>query len=69
VVGSALPAVGFALLLSYMEIKVYWPYMLVGFVLFAYLGIPTVGLAIIGIAAAGLYMKRKKEQLAVKGGN
>ncbi|MDR2471655.1 MAG: PTS sugar transporter subunit IIC [Treponema sp.] len=64
VVGSALPAVGFALLLSYMDIAVYWPYMLIGYVLFAYMGVPTVGLAIIGIAAAGLYMKGKKDQLA-----
>jgi PTS system mannose-specific IIC component len=62
VVGGALPAVGFALLLSYMDIANYWPYMLVGYVLFAYLGIPTVGLAIIGMAAAGIYMKGKKEQ-------
>jgi PTS system mannose-specific IIC component len=62
VVGGSLPAVGFALLLSYMDITNYWPYMLVGYVLFAYLGIPTVGLAIIGAAAAGIYMKGKKEQ-------
>jgi PTS system mannose-specific IIC component len=68
VVGSALPAVGFALLLSYMEITVYWPYMLVGYVLFAYFHIPMIGLAIIGVAAAGLFMKSKKDQLA-KGGN
>jgi PTS system mannose-specific IIC component len=68
VVGTALPAVGFALLLSYMEIATYWPYMLIGYVLFAFLKVPTVGLAIIGIAAAGLYMKGKKEQLA-QGGN
>jgi PTS system mannose-specific IIC component len=68
VVGSALPAVGFALLLSYMEITTYWPYMLVGYVLFAFMGVPTVGLAIIGVAAAGLYMKSKKDQLA-QGGN
>jgi PTS system mannose-specific IIC component len=64
VVGSALPAVGFALLLSYMDLKSYWPYMLVGYVLFAYMGVPTVGLAIIGVAAAGLYMKGKQDKLA-----
>ncbi|MDR1388743.1 MAG: PTS sugar transporter subunit IIC [Treponema sp.] len=68
VVGTALPAVGFALLLSYMEITVYWPYMLIGYVLFAFMGVPTVGLAIVGIALAGLYMKGKKDKLAV-GGN
>jgi PTS system mannose-specific IIC component len=68
VVGSALPAVGFALLLSYMEITAYWPYMLIGYALFAYMGVPTVGLAIVGVAAAGLYIKGKREQLA-QGGN
>lgn len=63
VVGAALPAVGFALLLSYMDLKTYWPYMLVGYVLFAYMGVPTVGLAIIGAAAAGLHMKGKKDRI------
>ncbi|MDR1903082.1 MAG: PTS sugar transporter subunit IIC [Treponema sp.] len=69
VVGSALPAVGFALLLSFMEIGTYWPYMLVGYVLFAYMGVPTIGLAIVGLAAAGIYMKGKKDQALAKGGN
>ena len=66
VVGKSLPAVGFALLLSYMDIGTYWPYMLIGYALFAYMGVPTVGLAIIGVAAAGLYMKGKKD--LAKGG-
>jgi len=67
VVGKSLPAVGFALLLSYMDIKTYWPYMIVGYALFAFLGLDTVGLAIIGVAAAGLYMKGRKD--LAKGGN
>lgn len=62
VIGAALPAVGFALLLSYMNLKKYWPYMLVGYVLFAYMGVPTIGLAIIGVAAAGLYMMGRKNK-------
>ena len=66
VVGKSLPAVGFALLLSYMDIGTYWPYMLLGYALFAFLGLPTVGLAIIGFAAAGVYMKSKKD--LAKGG-
>ena len=37
VVGRSLPAVGFALLLSYMDIKKYWPFMIIGYVLFAYM--------------------------------
>jgi PTS system mannose-specific IIC component len=67
VVGASLPAVGFALLISYMDIATYWPYMLAGYALFAFLGVPTIGLAILGVAAAGLYMKGKKD--LAKGGN
>ncbi len=55
VVGASLPAVGFALLLSYMDIKHYWPFMLIGYVLFAYMGVPTLGLAIFGVALAALF--------------
>lgn len=64
VVGAALPAVGFALLLSYMDIKKYWPYMLAGYVLYAFLRVPTIGLAIVGFAAAGLYIANQKELTA-----
>lgn len=63
VIGAALPAVGFALLLSYMNLKRYWPYMLIGFALFAYLGVPTTGIAIIGAALAGLYMMNQKQKV------
>jgi PTS system mannose-specific IIC component len=55
VVGAMLPAVGFGMLLSYMDIKHYWPFMIIGYVLFAYLGLPTLGLALFGIAIAYLY--------------
>ncbi|MCL1814988.1 MAG: PTS sugar transporter subunit IIC [Treponema sp.] len=59
-VGAVLPAIGFAILLSRMDIKTYWPYMLTGFALYAYLGLPIAGLAVIGAAAAGLYMINRK---------
>ncbi|MBQ9840380.1 MAG: PTS sugar transporter subunit IIC [Erysipelotrichaceae bacterium] len=59
VVGKALPAVGFALLLSYMDIKKYWPFMIVGYVLFAYMGVGTLGLALIGAAAGALYISNQ----------
>ena len=52
VVGKALPAVGFALLLSYMDLKKYWPYFIIGYVLFAYTGMGTLPLALVGLAAA-----------------
>jgi len=62
VVGKCLPAVGFALLLSYMDIKRYWPFMLLGYVLYAYMGVPTLGLAIIGIALGAIFATKKKEE-------
>lgn len=65
-IGKALPAVGFALLLSYMDIKGYWPFLLLGYALFAFMGVPTLGLALIGIAAGALYtgMAKKKVEEA-----
>jgi PTS system mannose-specific IIC component len=66
IAGAALPAVGFAMLLSFMDIKGYWPYLLVGFVLFAYLHVPTMGLAIAGCALAGMYMMRKHNEADIQ---
>lgn len=60
IVGKALPAVGFALLLSFMDIKKYWPFMVIGYVLFAYMNVPTVGLALVGVAAGLLYSTKKE---------
>ena len=57
VVGKCLPAVGFALLLSYMDLKKYWPFFVIGFVLFAYAGMGTVALALVGLAAASFFVK------------
>lgn len=56
VVGKVLPAVGFALLLSYMDLTKYWPFLILGFVLFAYAGMGTIALALVGLAAAGLFV-------------
>lgn len=63
IAGKALPAVGFALLLSYMDIKTYWPFMAIGYALYAYMGVDTIGLAIIGAAAAALYLSAKGKKL------
>ena len=61
-VSCVLPAVGFALLLSYMDIKNYWWAMLVGYVMFAFLGLQTIGLAILGVCVAYVYcFKLRKE--------
>lgn len=60
VIGRSLPAVGFALLLSFMDIKRFWPFLILGYALFAYMGVPTIGLAIIGIAAGALFTQMGK---------
>ncbi|MFL5624689.1 MAG: PTS mannose/fructose/sorbose/N-acetylgalactosamine transporter subunit IIC [Ktedonobacteraceae bacterium] len=50
VVGHVLPALGFALLLSMLPLRRFWPFLLVGFVLFAYLKMPIIGIALLAIA-------------------
>lgn len=55
VAGGILPALGFGMLLALMLSKKVWPFFIVGFVFAAYLKVPTVGLALIGIVAAVTY--------------
>lgn len=50
VVGHVLPALGFALLLTMLPLRRFWPFLLIGFVLFAYLKMPVIGIAILAIA-------------------
>ncbi len=58
-VGSILPALGFALLLSQLPVKKYLPFLLLGYVGFAYLNMPIIGIAIVAIALSSIYMKVK----------
>lgn len=55
--GQILPALGFALLLSQMNLKKYWPFLLVGFVLFAYLNMSILGIALAAVAASVIYSR------------
>ncbi|WP_328444320.1 PTS system mannose/fructose/sorbose family transporter subunit IID [Amycolatopsis sp. NBC_00438] len=63
--GSLLPAVGFALLLSMMELPKYWYLLLIGFVGFAYLHLPVLGVALVGVAVAMLFVTFSREEPAV----
>jgi mannose/fructose/N-acetylgalactosamine-specific phosphotransferase system component IIC len=54
-VGAILPAVGFAMLLRIMPVGRYWYMLLIGFVLFAYLNVPLLGIALFGLAVAFLF--------------
>ena len=53
--GGMMPAVGLAMLLSLMMKKNMWIFLLIGFVLNAYLAVPTLGCAILAAALAGFY--------------
>ena len=54
--GGLLPAVGFGMLLTIMPVKRYWYMLLIGFVLFAYLNVPLVGIALFGLPIAIMYV-------------
>ena len=61
IAGGLLPAVGITMLLLYMPVKKFWSYLLVGFVLSAYLKLPILGIALLGTACAFEFYKRKIE--------
>jgi len=59
VVGGLLPALGFAMLLKIMPVVKYPAFLLIGFVLFAYLKVPLLGIAVAGVAIALVYQQIK----------
>lgn len=62
VTGAVLPALGFALLLNMLPIKKHWPFLVLGFVLFAYLKMPIIGIALAAVAIGTLYLNLKGAQ-------
>ncbi|MFC6170644.1 PTS mannose/fructose/sorbose/N-acetylgalactosamine transporter subunit IIC [Loigolactobacillus jiayinensis] len=56
--GMILPAMGIAILMRYLPLKNYWPFFIIGFVLMAYFSksFSILGVALIGLAMAGLYL-------------
>jgi PTS system mannose-specific IIC component len=57
--GGMLPALGFAMLLKIMPVQKYPYFLLLGFVMFAYLKMPLVGIAITGVAIAMIFQALK----------
>jgi mannose/fructose/N-acetylgalactosamine-specific phosphotransferase system component IIC len=55
-VGTLLPAVGFAMLLKLLPIARYWYMLLIGYVLYAYLNVPLLGVALFGLAVAVIFV-------------
>lgn len=62
IAGGVLPGVGMAMLLMYMPFSKYWSFLIIGFVLMAYLNVPVLGVGAVGLAAA--YEVYKKEMRA-----
>jgi PTS system mannose-specific IIC component len=60
--GGILPAIGFAMLLKILPVEKYPAFLLVGFVLFAYLKMPLLGIALFGVAIAAIYQYVKYEK-------
>ncbi len=61
VAGNALPALGFAIVLRSMSVSKNFEYLIIGFVLYAYMGVDTVGAALVGGALALMAYKQAKE--------
>lgn len=55
IAAGILPVVGIGMLMRYMPIKKFLPFVLAGFVFSAYMGLPVLGIAILGFAAAFWY--------------
>lgn len=72
VAGGLLPAVGIAILLRYLPVKSYISYLLIGFFAAAYLSVPMVGVAILGVALAVIafkqYLEKNRQTVAVNTG-
>jgi mannose/fructose/N-acetylgalactosamine-specific phosphotransferase system component IIC len=66
-VGALLPAVGFAMLLKLLPVARYWYMLLLGYVLYAYLKIDLLGIALFGLAIAVIFVTLKPDTPAVKG--
>ena len=58
IAGGMLPAVGIAMLLMYMPVSKLWSYLVIGFVLSAYLKAPVLAVALVGAALAFEFYKR-----------
>ncbi len=62
--GGILPALGFAMLLAILPVQQYPAFLIVGFVLFAYIKVPLLGIALLGVAIALVfqYLKYSKAE-------
>lgn len=67
--GSILPVVGIAILLHYLQIKNFYPFLILGFLLAAYLKIPMMGISLFGFVAASIYFMFLKGKNGIPSNN
>ena len=67
IAGRLLPGIGFTILLRYLPIKRHFSWLIVGFVLSAYLGVSVLGVSLVGLAAALIVYNKNLEGQAVVG--
>ena len=64
--GKILPAMGIAILMRYLPLKKFYPFMILGFAIAAFLKVSLVGVAIIGFAIAAIWLMIKNQGLQVQ---
>lgn len=64
-VGAILPAVGFAMLLRLLPVAKYWYMLLIGYVLYAYMNVSLLGIALFGVAIAFIFVTLKPATVTV----
>ncbi|KOS63674.1 PTS sugar transporter subunit IIC [Lysinibacillus agricola] len=60
--GGLIGAVGFALLLSTIQVKKFWPFLFLGFLFASYLEINMIGIALLGVICVALYYYLKIDE-------
>lgn len=67
--GGLMPALGIALLLRYLPVKKFYPFIIVGFVMMAYIsGVSILAVSLIGLAMAAIYLMFKPQEKAAVAG-
>src|SRR5450830_1662518 len=58
-INNILPALGFGILLTFLPIEKWWSFFVLGFVMFAYLNVPLLGIALAALAVVIIYFSLK----------
>ncbi|HHW01280.1 MAG TPA: PTS sugar transporter subunit IIC [Thermoanaerobacterales bacterium] len=59
VAGGILPAMGIAILMRYLPLRKFYPFMIIGFVMAAFMKVSLIGIALLGFALAAAYLYLK----------